>query len=225
MKLLQLSLKRIEELLSFHFLKGGLIRITMQNVFKQLVKETITPLFKAAGFKKQGNNFAHECSDFSTTANIQLSKWNTQDEVEFFFNTGIYIEKLFGTVHLYSKPSFPMVINSVLQIRGTELTKNDSWYRLTFDTKELKQMINKDITDYILPHFRQFKSINDVIRIMELREKDGIYENSHHLTVLYCSIGDLEKAQARMTRVFDELKLDSQKEFTTGLAGRLGLRV
>lgn len=196
--------------------------MTMQNVLKQVIKETIAPLFKAEGFKKQGNNFAKACSDFSATVNIQSSKWNTKDEVEFFFNTGIYIEKLFGTVHLYPKPSFPMEINSVLRIRGTELTKNDRWYRLTIDTdvEQLKRMITKDITEYILPHFRQFESINDVIRVME---KDD--DSTHHLTVLYCLIGDMEKAQQRMARVFNQLKLDSQKEFARGLANRLGLRV
>ncbi|GGG59370.1 DUF4304 domain-containing protein [Paenibacillus radicis (ex Gao et al. 2016)] len=201
--------------------------MTTQNVLKQIVKETIAPLFKAAGFKKQGNNFAQVCSDFSATVNIQSSKWNTQDEAEFFFNTGIYIEELFGTVHLYPKSTFPMEIDSVLRIRGTELTKNDSWYSLTTDTnvEQLKRMIMKDITEYILPHLRQFESINDVIRVMELREKDGVYDNPHHLTVLYCSIGDLEKARARMARVYNELKLDSQKEFAIGLANRLGLRV
>jgi len=199
----------------------------MQNVLKEVVKEIIAPLFKVEGFMKQGNNFAHVCSGFSATMNIQSSKWNTQDEVEFFFNTGIYIEKLLGTVNLYPKPSFPMEIDSVLRIRGTELTKNDNWYRLTIDTnvEQLKQMIMKDITEYILPHLRQFESIIDVIKLMESREKDGIYENPHYLTVLYFSIGDMEKAQERMARVFNELKLDSQKEFARGLASRLGLRV
>lgn len=108
-----------------------------------------------------------------------------------------------------------MEINSVLRIRGTELTKNNSWYRLTIHTnvEQLKRVIIKDITEYVLPHHRQFESINDVIKVMELREKDGIYENSHYLTVLYYSIGELETAQKRMERVFNELKLDSQKVF------------
>ncbi len=159
--------------------------------------------------------------------NIQLSKWNTQDEVEFFFNTGIYIEKLFGTVFLYQQPSFPMEVSSVLRIRATELTKSDSWYRLTIDTdvEQLKRMITKDITEYIFPHFRKFETINDVIKVMELRERDGVYENPHYLTVLYCSIGNMGKAQERMARVFNELKLDAKKEFARELANRLVLHV
>ncbi|WP_340024167.1 DUF4304 domain-containing protein [Paenibacillus sp. FSL K6-1096] len=161
------------------------------------------------------------------TANIQSSKWNMQNGVEFCFNTAIYMEELFGTVYLYPKPAFPTVVSSVLQIRGTELTNNDNWYKLTPDSniEELKQRITKDISDFIFPHLRQFQEVKNVIRVMELREKAGIYENPHHLTALYCLTGDMEQAQARMTKVYNELKLESQKEFTAGLALWLGLEV
>lgn len=176
---------------------------------------------------RRGNNFARITPNFSVTANIQASKWNTQDEIEFCFNTGIYMEELFGKVFLYPKPAFPTVVSSVLQIRGTELTNNDNWYKLTPDpsVEEHKRRITKDISEYILPHLQQFEKVKDVIRVMELREKAGTYENPHHLTALYRLTGDMEQAQARMTRVYNELQLESQKEFSAGLALRLGLEV
>lgn len=68
-----------------------------------------------------------------------------------------------------------------------------------------------------------WEEVEDVIRLIELREKAGIYEKPHHLTALYCLIDDMDHAQACMTKVYNELKLDSQKEFTAGLALRLGL--
>lgn len=199
----------------------------MQRVLKDVVKDTIAPLFKGEGFMRRGNNLARISPNFSMTANIQSSKWNTQDEVEFCLNTGIYMEELFGTVYLYPKPSFPTVVCSVLQIRGTELTNKDNWYKLTPDlnVEELKRRITNDISEFILPHLQQFEKVEDVIRVMELREKAGIYENPHHLTALYRLTGDMEQAQARMAKVYNELKLDSQKEFTAGLALRLGLQV
>lgn len=185
----------------------------MQQVLKDVIKETIAPLLKGAGFMRRGNNFARVSPNFSVTANIQASKWNTQGEVEFCFNTGIYMEELFGTVYLYPKPAFPTVVSSVLQIRGTELTNNDNWYKLTPDSnvEELKRRITNDISEFILPHLQQFEEVEDVIRVMEQREKAGIYENPHHLTVLYRLTGDMEQAQARMTKVYNELKLESQK--------------
>ncbi|WP_405114237.1 hypothetical protein MHH28_09450 [Paenibacillus sp. FSL K6-1217] len=79
------------------------------------------------------------------------------------------------------------------------------------NVEELKQRITKDISEHILPHLRQFEEVEDVIRVMELREKAGIYENPHHLTALYRLTGDMEQAQACMTKVYNELKLDSQK--------------
>lgn len=48
--------------------------MSMQNVLNQVIKETIAPLFKIEGYKKQGNNFAHVRSKFSVTVNIQSSK-------------------------------------------------------------------------------------------------------------------------------------------------------
>lgn len=32
--------------------------MTMQEVLKQIIKESIAPVLKAKGFKKRGNNFA-----------------------------------------------------------------------------------------------------------------------------------------------------------------------
>lgn len=199
----------------------------MQEVLKDVIKDTIAPLFKGEGFMRRGKNFARIMPNLSVTANIQSSKWNTQDEIEFCFNSGIYMEELFGTVYLYPKPAFPTVVSSVLQIRGTELTKNGNWYKLPPDSnvEELRRRITKDISEYILPHLQQFEKVEDVIRVMELREKAGIYENPHHLTALYRLTGDIEQAQERMTKLYNELKLDSQKEFTAGLALRLGLEV
>lgn len=39
----------------------GNVSMTMHNVLKQIIKETIAPLFKEEGFKKKDNNI-HGCS-------------------------------------------------------------------------------------------------------------------------------------------------------------------
>jgi pyridoxine 5'-phosphate synthase PdxJ len=88
------------------------------------------------------------------------------------------------------------------------------------NVEQLKQRITKDVTEYIIPHLWQVEEVEDINGGMELREKAGIYGNPHHLTVLYCFIGDMEQAQARMTKVYNELKLNSQKEFFAGLVLR-----
>ncbi len=103
----------------------------MQEVFKQLIKDEIAPLFKENGFKKKGNNFAKTFSDFAWTVNFQSSKWNTKEEVEFTINTGIFTDKLFGIGYREEPPKFPTEINSVLRHRISKLKKEeDYWYKI-----------------------------------------------------------------------------------------------
>lgn len=87
-------------------------------------------------------------------------------------------------------------------------------------------MIAKDFLQYIFPHFRQFKNIHDIISEMELRERAGVYDNPHYLTVLYFLVSNMKNAHERMTNVLHESGLNlSQKEFARELAIRLGLNV
>jgi hypothetical protein len=199
----------------------------MQNVLKEIIKDTIAPLFKAKGFKKKGNNFAKTFSDFAWVVNIQNSKWNTKEEIEFTFNTGIFTDKLFGTFYEIEPPQFPTEIYSVLRLRVTELKKMpDEWYKITPITniEELKSKIQSDIENVLFPHFEQFQTIENVIKEMEKLEEQGRFECPHFLTILYQSYGYNKEAQCRISKMYSEL-IEPQKEFTKELAERLGLNV
>lgn len=155
----------------------------MQDVLKQIVKETITPLLKKHDFKKKGNNFARIFPEFSWTINVQSSRWNTSDEVEFTINTGIFTNALYETYSLNKPPAFPLEVESVLRLRISELKSTgkdheDVWYKLIFSTDldELKKVIEHDIEKVIIPYFQQFQSIQDVIKGLEKREEQGYYE-------------------------------------------------
>ncbi|GGI11590.1 MULTISPECIES: DUF4304 domain-containing protein [Gottfriedia] len=200
----------------------------MQNELKQIIKEIIAPLFKQNGFKKKANNFAKIFPEFAWTVNIQSSKWNSEDEVEFTINTGIYNEKLFRAINEWEPSNFPMEVESVLRIRINEL-KNSSqnWYKLSKATNldEVKKQVEKDIQNVILPYFEQFKTIEDVIRGLENKEELGLYENPHYLTILYEIYGEHDRAQRRINEVYAKTKDHLQKEFIIELANRLGLNV
>ncbi|WP_108672574.1 DUF4304 domain-containing protein [Peribacillus acanthi] len=202
--------------------------MSMQNVLKQIIKDIITPLFKKNGFKKSGNNFAKVFADFTWTVNIQLSRHNSQGEVEFTINTGIYSDKLFGTLNEWNPPSFPTEKESVLRARINEIKgESDNWYKLNShsDVEKLKEQLQSDIVTVLLPYFEQFQTMNDIIKELEFREEQGIFENPHHITILYRFFGSMDKAQNRIKKVYLEQELNSQKEFTKELAGRLGLTI
>lgn len=208
------------------------IYVKMQDVLKQIVKETVSPLLKRYSFKKKGNNFARTLPDLSWTLNVQSSRWNTSEEVEFTMNTGIFTDKLFGTYYQFEPPVFPSEVDSVLRLRISELKKTlydqgDVWYKLTpsTDLEKLKKKIEQDIEEVVIPHFQQFQTIKDVIQGLENREEQGFYECPHFLTILYNAYGYKETANKRMKKVYSECELKEQKEFTKELAESLGLEV
>ena len=198
---------------------GG-IRMSMQQVLEELIKDTIAPLLKAEGFKKRGKNFAKLLPDLAWTLNIQSSMWNTKDEVEFTLNTGIFTEKLFGTMYEFEAPQFPSEISSVLRLRINELkgTKDD-WYNLDekTDIQELKNIITRDIQETILPHFNKFQSLTDLIAELEKWPENEMPGSPHELTILYYNTGKEELALERLKNFISNCKLDSKKKYAMEL--------
>jgi len=200
----------------------------MQNDLKQIIKEIIAPLFKKYGFKKKANNFAKIFPEFAWTVNIQSSKWNSDDEVEFTINTGIYNEKLFRVLNEWEPPNFPIEAESILRLRINQIkNSSENWYKLSksISVDEVKKQVENDLLNVILPYFDQFKTMEDVIKELEKKEIQGLYENTHYLTILYETYGEHDKAQRRIIEEYAKTKDDSQKEFIIELAERLGLNV
>lgn len=83
-------------------------------------------LLKKHSFKKKGNNIARLLPELSWTLNVQSSKWNNSEEVEFTINTGLFTDKLFGTFYQSEPQVFPKEIDSVLRHRISEL--NTTFY-------------------------------------------------------------------------------------------------
>ncbi len=71
----------------------GVIEMTINDCFKELLKHIYTELLKPKGWKKQGNDFRFIREDgIGQIINFQKSKWSTSEKCDFFINYGIYIE-------------------------------------------------------------------------------------------------------------------------------------
>ncbi len=202
--------------------------MVMQEVFKQLIKNEIAPLFKEDGFKKKGNNFAKLFSDFAWTVNIQSSKWNTKEEVEFTINTGIFTDKLYGIGYRKEPPKFPTEINSVLRHRISEL-KNEQhyWYKinLSSDLEKVKDEVRSDIENFIFPYFKKFQTIEDVMQEMKREEAEDFYGSDFDLTILYQVYGFNKEAQERMMKAYNHYDYIQDREYIRDLADELNLSI
>ncbi|MFB7142840.1 DUF4304 domain-containing protein [Gottfriedia sp. NPDC056225] len=179
--------------------------MSKQNELNELIKETIAPLFKAKGFKKKGKNFAKLFPDFAWTVNIQSSKWNTKNEVEFLFNTGIYCDKVYTTLDGLKSPIFPLELYSMLRLRISDIKNiRENWYKISdkTDIEEIKKQVESDIVNVIFPYFEQYQNVEDIINVLETMDEQGEFECPHHLILLYHYYGYPEKAQKRMEVVY-----------------------
>jgi hypothetical protein len=200
----------------------------MQQICKQIIKDIIDPQFIENGFKKKRNNFGKIFPDFAWVVNIQFSKWNTKEHLEFTFNIGISIDKLYGPYYWREKPKFPIEVESVLRYRISELIniRNDPWYVLNENTsvEELKSEIKRDIK-VIFSHFERFQTIEDIIAEIEKPKSLGRLESPHLLTILYHEYGNIEEAEKRFRRMYSECPDEYQKEFMTSMGERLGIQI
>lgn len=214
--------------------REGVGLMTMQEALKLLIKETIAPLLKEKGFKKQGTHFVKYGPDFAWTMHIQSSKWNTREHVSFRFSIGIYSEQVYRTYYMEEPPSFPKDIHSFFRTCLSTLHegKSDSgWYTLNKQTDVvlLKKTIHKALVDGLFVYIQKILTVEDVMCEIEKIEKEkGLYGyggSPNNLTILYSIHGYHDQAQKRMIEVYAENQVDSFKKLTKEIADQLELKV
>jgi hypothetical protein len=154
----------------------------LQKKVDEIIKTLMQPIFKSNGFKKTGRNWYKDLGEFGWCFNIQSSLYNSQDEIGFTFNTGIFVEKSYKLVNNGSLPKFPKEYECVIRKRiGTIKKKNDIWYQLNGETNidDLKFIIQNDIEGYIIPYFNTFISIENIVDTL-----NGTHYSINELAVL-----------------------------------------
>lgn len=71
----------------------------MESTFNQLLKETVTPLMKDAGFRKTALNYYRQGTGMVYMINVQKSQSNSVAETGFYINCGVHspeIEEALG---------------------------------------------------------------------------------------------------------------------------------
>jgi hypothetical protein len=154
----------------------------LQKKVDKIIKAVIQPTLKSNGFKKTGRNWYKDLGEFGWCFNIQSSLYNSQDEVKFTFNTGIFVEKSYKLIYNGSLPKFPKEYECVIRQRiGTIKKKNDIWYYLNNETNigDLIKSIQNDIEEYIIPYFNKFISIENIVDSIK-----GTHYSIHELAIL-----------------------------------------
>ncbi|MGN5954144.1 DUF4304 domain-containing protein [Sphingobacterium lactis] len=136
---------------------------------KNLINDTIAPLLKSMGFKKNGNNFYREIGEIGQCVNVQQSRWNSVESKEFTINVGLLHKGILKT-HLNKEiPKFPKEYDCLVSTRLSHLKiKGDHWYELNTNTafKAIANEINNDVISYLIPFLIQYDQFNNWIDLV-----------------------------------------------------------
>ncbi|RBW69612.1 DUF4304 domain-containing protein [Bacillus taeanensis] len=200
--------------------------MVVQDTFKELVKDTIAPIFKKEGFKKSGNYFYKKINEeLGWCFHIQLDqKGNTKVDLEFTFNVSIFVPLVYQALG-NDLPKFPKVEQGVYERRITELrnVKGGYWYRLNneyIDIIKLKELIISHITTYIFLYFHDLSDVKSVIQALENQTR---FENRHHLAAMHTYYGDRNKGKQLLFNIYEEKDWDAAKEYTLSVCERLNV--
>jgi hypothetical protein len=196
----------------------------LQKDLEQIIKDDITPLLKAKGFKKQGRNFFKDLGDIGWCFNIQSSLYNHQESVNFTFNVGIFVPSAYEIYYDEQSPKFPKEYDCIVRKRISELkdVSKEEWYSYNekvISDKLIKQL-KADVEGYILPFFN-IDNTDELINFM-MGDKRWGPQGIAMLIIILQQNGYEKEAQ----KLFDEqFKCSSEqyKEYLKGLANRIGL--
>jgi hypothetical protein len=129
-----------------------------------VLKSGLTPALEARDFHKSGPTYRFEQGDLSWLVNVQKSRWNAADEVQFTINGGIYIPRIVSRYTGRAEPKQPSLVDCCISVRIGMLseTRIDEWWKLTKTNHDDDGKIAAAVVDRVeallLPFLARFRS-------------------------------------------------------------------
>lgn len=97
-----------------------------------IISTGLAPLLKRAGFKKKARNFTREHADRVEVINVQASKWNSSNEIEFTVNVGVFYPAIAEISDALKVAGTPKQSDCTVRTRIGWLKgeNNDHWWKV-----------------------------------------------------------------------------------------------
>jgi len=116
-------------------------------------------VLKPLGYRKSGFNWVL-ANDWTRIINLQLSQWNSADDVRFTLNFGVYIERLHRLAERPTPSGALKEPECIVRARYGSLTPSrlDHWWKVNpqTDVPELIRDVTGALVSYGLPWFDSF---------------------------------------------------------------------
>ena len=179
--------------------------------FNDLIKNTLAKPLKKIGFKKSNLNFMCPQNGFAQTCNVQRSRFNHIDSINFTINIGMYIPIVSEILTNSSKIStFPKPDDCYIRVRtGHLIYSRDYWYELneSVSLDSLTPQLAKDVNDYLIPMFQQYVSIDsllDLARIDYYERKYKLGVDIDAYAILELEYGDFKRGKSLLLSEYNQ---------------------
>jgi len=191
----------------------------MQERFKEIIKDSLSPLMKKHKFRKYGNKYKLVGDKLTYIVTIYKSRYNIEGCLDFRLEWGIALnddqkrpEILFLTEALYGnhRDLMPDPYPSFFKLKETDSETLDA---------DLKVTISNIVETKIFPFIFSFKSTNDIIKILENTPvKQARWgtpapgQTLKWLAILYFFIYKPETSVKLLDQAMQETKIEAAKE-------------
>ena len=152
--------------------------------FENLVKNSVVPLAKKDGFKKQELNFYKAVNDIFIVFNFQKSQRNEQEKCGFFINLGIFSPFLHKRLDELPMPKIPKEYDCQIRLRIRDIDQNLPNEYIISNEEELND-IRETLSDLyqkkIYPYLSGYNSLVDMIEYFKKTDPNDHRYDRHQI--------------------------------------------
>lgn len=182
----------------------------LKSIFDEVLKGTISPFFKALGFKKKAQNFQKQGDELVHCFNVQRSQWNSyHNNISFTFNYGFFNQEI-HTIGWGKETQiqFPKTTDCFIQDRlGTISHGKDHWYDINKKTRteKLASEIESDLKKHYSRIVEEYKSLEDLKKLVDKFEKKSSFLLSPYShSVFLMKTGQLKKGEKKIRKYYKQ---------------------
>lgn len=191
----------------------------LERQFKNIVDIWLKPYMKDHSFKFRSRIFIRDEGEVTWLLDIQRSRWNSQNEIDFCINYGFFVPNFWSIFSKIPDPKNPKVPDCYLNRRLEGRSKNQ-WWRVSGKDVAERDRIGEEIVSLLkeqaIPFFIKFKSIKEIVLFLEENtlKESGLSpyrdENAklEYMAVLYFIINEKKRCKEIIEWL---IKIQSQK--------------
>jgi Domain of unknown function (DUF4304) len=185
---------------------------SVKEIFEEILKESISPLLKKEGFKKQHYNYRKTENGLIYLINFQSSGYNNVDYASYYINCGIYCND-FETLVSEKIITSPKEYDCLFNQRLVQIT---NWDKTNIEIIESSDVGKKRIADELIREMEKlivfFNTITSLEDLSELCLEKGTSFNDKLLSY-FCIKKDLESIETLFDRFAEIFKDDDRYIF------------